>query len=44
MSRVTSGGGLSEQVATIGGKFASGKEAKLQINFDNSGKMNLSLQ
>jgi serine/threonine protein kinase len=42
--RVTSSGGLSDQTATIRGKFASGKETKLRINFDNSGKMNLSLQ
>ncbi len=42
--RVSSGGGLAEQAATIRGKFASGKETKLRINFDNSGKMNLSLQ
>ncbi|MGB6404500.1 MAG: serine/threonine-protein kinase [Candidatus Sulfotelmatobacter sp.] len=42
--RVTSGGDLSGQAATIGGKFASGRETKLRINFDNSGEMNLSLQ
>ncbi|MFZ0297698.1 MAG: hypothetical protein WAM13_05060, partial [Candidatus Sulfotelmatobacter sp.] len=42
--RITSSGGLSDQTATIRGKFAGGKEAKLRINFDNSGTMNLSLQ
>jgi serine/threonine protein kinase len=42
--RITSSAGLSDQAATISGKFASGKETKLRINFDNAGKMNLSLQ
>ncbi len=42
--RITSSGGLSDQTATIRGKFASGKETKLRVNFDNAGKMNLSLQ
>jgi hypothetical protein len=42
--RVTSSAGLSDQAATINGKFASGKETKLRINFDNAGKMKLSLQ
>ncbi len=42
--QVTPGGGLAEQAASIRGKFASGKETKLRINFDNSGKMSLSLQ
>jgi hypothetical protein len=42
--RVTSSAGLSDQAPTINGKFASGKETKLRINFDNAGKMKLSLQ
>ncbi len=41
---VSPGGNLSDQAATIAGKFASGKETRLRVNFDNSGKMNLSLQ
>jgi serine/threonine-protein kinase len=41
---VSPGASLSDQAATIAGKFASGKETRLRINFDNTGKMNLSLQ
>ncbi|MGA8501705.1 MAG: serine/threonine-protein kinase [Candidatus Sulfotelmatobacter sp.] len=41
---VSPGAALSDQAATIGGKFVRGKETRLRINFDNSGKMNLSLQ
>jgi hypothetical protein len=42
--QVSPGAGLSEQAATIEGKFARGKETMLRINFDNRGQMNLSLQ
>ena len=42
--RVSSGTGLSEQAGTIEGKFASGKETMLRVNFDSSGQMGLSLQ
>jgi serine/threonine protein kinase len=42
--QVSPGAGLSEQAGTIEGKFASGKETMLRVNFDNRGQMNLSLQ
>ena len=43
--QISSGADFSEQqAATIEGKFASGKETMLRINFDNRGQMNLSLQ
>jgi len=42
--QVSSGAGLSEQAGTIEGKFASGKETMLRVNFDNRGQMILSLQ
>jgi serine/threonine protein kinase len=42
--QVSSGTGLSEQAGTIEGKFASGKETMLRVNFDSSGQMGLSLQ
>jgi eukaryotic-like serine/threonine-protein kinase len=42
--RVTSGTDLPEQDASIEGKFASGKETMLRIDFDNRGQMNASLQ
>ena len=34
----------NQQDGTIEGKFVSGKETMLRINFDNRGQMNLSLQ
>jgi len=42
--KVSSAAGHSEQAGTIEGKFISGKETMLRINFDNRGQMNLSLQ
>ncbi len=43
--QVSSGADLSEQqAATIEGRFASGQETVLRVNFDNHGQMNLSLQ
>ena len=42
--KVSPGDGLSEQTATIEGKFTSGKETMLRINFDNRGQMNLSMK
>jgi hypothetical protein len=42
--KVSSSAGIPEQTATIQGKFDSGKETMLQINFDNRGQMNLSLK
>jgi serine/threonine-protein kinase len=43
--QISSGANLSEQqAATIEGKFVSGEETMLRINFDNRGQMNLSLQ
>jgi serine/threonine protein kinase len=42
--KVSSGASVPEQTATIQGKFASGKETMLRINFDNRGQMNLSLK
>ena len=42
--KISAGPGLAEQDGTIEGKFVSGKETMLRINFDNRGQMNLSLQ
>ena len=41
---VTSGGGVSDQSATVAGEFTSGQEDVLQVKFNKSGEMNLSLQ
>jgi serine/threonine protein kinase len=42
--KVSSAAGLSEQDGAIEGKFVSGQETMLRINFDNRGQMSLSLQ
>jgi serine/threonine protein kinase len=42
--QVNSGADLQEQSATVQGEFASGREKMLRIQFDKSGKMNLTLQ
>jgi eukaryotic-like serine/threonine-protein kinase len=41
---VTPGGGVADQSATVAGEFTSGQENLLQVNFDKSGEMQLSLQ
>jgi serine/threonine-protein kinase len=41
---VSPGGGVSDQSAMIAGEFTSRQENVLQVNFDKSGEMNLSLQ
>ncbi|MGB6385225.1 MAG: serine/threonine-protein kinase [Terriglobales bacterium] len=41
---VVPGGGVSDQSATVAGEFTSGQENVLQVNFNKSGEMNLSLQ
>jgi tRNA A-37 threonylcarbamoyl transferase component Bud32 len=41
---VSPGGGVSDQSATVAGEFTSRQENVLQVNFDKSGAMNLSLQ
>jgi tRNA A-37 threonylcarbamoyl transferase component Bud32 len=42
--KVSPGGGASDQSAMVAGEFTSGQENVLQVNFDKSGEMNLSLQ
>jgi serine/threonine-protein kinase len=41
---VAPGGGVSDQSATVAGDFNGGRENVLQVNFDKSGEMNLTLQ
>ena len=41
---VIPGGGVSDQSATVAGEFTSGQEDVLQVSFNKSGEMNLSLQ
>jgi hypothetical protein len=41
---VAPGGGVSDQSASVAGEFNGGRENVLQVNFDKSGEMNLTLQ
>jgi eukaryotic-like serine/threonine-protein kinase len=42
--KVSPGRGASDQSAMVAGEFTSGQENVLQVNFDKSGEMNLSLR